>query len=96
MIKLRKGRQVILVPTSAYEKIYKADGWLPFQKRREPGAEALVEAIVESVKSDLLDELESLVTVEELKNFAAAHEIDVEGLTTRRTIKAAIREALEH
>lgn len=92
MIKLRKGRQVILVPTSAYEKIYKADGWLPFQKRREPGAEAPVE----SVKSDLLDELESLVTVEELKDFAAAHEIDVEGLTTRRTIKAAIREALEH
>lgn len=92
MIKLRKGRQVILVPTSAYEKIYKADGWLPFQKRREPGAETPVE----SVKSDLLDELESLVTVEELKDFAAAHEIDVEGLTTRRTIKAAIREALEH
>lgn len=92
MIKLRKGRQVILVPTSAYEKIYKADGWLPFQKRREPGAEAPVEP----VKADLLDELENLVTVEELKDFAATHEIDVEGLTTRRTIKAAIREALEH
>lgn len=96
MIKLRKDGQVILVPQSAYEKIYKPAGWVPLgQKRKSERAEA--EAITESNSNALLlEELEMLVTVEELKTFAAEHGIDVEGLTTRRTIKAAIREFLEH
>lgn len=93
MIKLRKGRQVILVPTSAYEKIYKPDGWVPLNQKKAVKPEPDTEITPD--KSGLLEELDGLVTVEELKDFAVAHDIDVEGLTTRRTIKAAIREALE-
>lgn len=94
MIKLRKDNQVILVPQSAYEKIYKPAGWQPFGQKRKP--ETTEAARGADSNTSLLEALENLVTVEELKTFAAENGVDVEGLTTRRTIKAAIREALEH
>lgn len=101
MVKIRNGHQIMLVPTSAYEKIYKPIGWVLVvpktassntQKQPTPSIQQ-----TESNKSSqaLLEELENLVSVEELKIFAAEHDINVEGLTSRRIIKTAIKEAIE-
>lgn len=92
MIKIRNGKQVILVPQSAYEKIYKPAGWTPITTK---GAKkSKVDTPVRDT-SRLLQEVDSLTTLEELKTFANSHRINVEGITTRRDMKIAIREALE-
>ena len=101
MVKIRNGHQIMLVPTSAYEKIYKPIGWtlvtpkvVSTNTQKQPAAS--IQQIENNKSSQaLLDELENLVSVEELKTFAAEHDISVEGLTSRRTIKTAIKEAIE-
>ena len=100
MVKIRNGHQIMLVPTSAYEKIYKPIGWT-LVTPKAVSTNTQKQPVSPPATGDnkdfqaLLDELENLVSVEELKTFAAEHDISVEGLTSRRTIKTAIKEAIE-
>lgn len=99
MVKIRNGHQIMLVPTSAYEKIYKPIGWTLVTPKTSTNTQK--QSVSPPATGDnkdsqaLLDELENLVSVEELKTFAAEHDISVEGLTSRRAIKSAIKEAIE-
>ena len=100
MVKIRNGHQIMLVPTSAYEKIYKPIGWTLVTPKTSTNTQKQPAASIQQIENNkssqaLLDELENLVSVEELKTFAAEHDISVEGLTSRRTIKMTIKEAIE-
>lgn len=101
MIKIRKDGQTITVPVSAFRKIYEPTGWMPVKK---PKSQKVLDEPIDSenapdegageIESEELKKLDELVTLEQLKEFAMDKGIDVEGLTTRKSVRNAIKSAL--
>lgn len=101
MIRVRKDGQTITVPVSAFKKIYEPAGWMPVKKPKsqkvldEPiGSENAPDEDAGEIENEELKKLDELVTLEQLKEFAVEQGIDVEGLTTRKSVRNAIKAAL--
>ena len=101
MIKIRKDGQTITVPVSAFKKIYEPTGWMPVKK---PKPQKVFDESIDSenapdesageTENEELKKLDELVTLEQLKEFAMDKGIDVEGLTTRKSVRNAIKSVL--
>lgn len=91
MIKIKNGRNTIAVPKSAYQALYAPAGWTPVKQKN---AENTAEPAAENTESSLEEQIASLVTIEDMQQFAADHNVSLEGMTTRKEMRAAIRKAL--
>lgn len=95
MVKVAKGKQQMYVPKEFYKSVYKPNGWRLVDTAPEITDNAdSIDRFKPSKYDNLAEELDSLNTLEDLKSFAENHGVNVEGITNRKAMRAAITNAL--
>lgn len=95
MVKAAKGKVQVYIPLVFYETIYKPNGWRLVDTAPETTDNTdSIDRFKPSKYDNLAEELDSLNTLEDLKNFAENHGVNVEGITNRKAMRAAITNAL--
>lgn len=91
MVKIRKNNQILTVPQSAYQEIYKSLGWVAVAKKSEKVAEQKPKAVTET--KPITDKAESLrsLSQEELEQYAIEKGIDPLGMSKKSLINALLK-----
>lgn len=94
MVKITNGKNIITVASGVYSEVYKKQGWKLYNQKEEVNPEEHVESEDNNLDISLDEKPIKEMSLEELQEYAKINEINIEGLTEKKEIRKAIREAM--